>query len=251
MKLDFEYRSLDFIKLNEDSVSININNVWSNRGHTLNEGMISPDGRYFYLNIPKNSSSFVKKQLEGLGWIYSTLLDHPGATTIVVLRDPLDRWISGAVEYLFMYHLNAIDRVCEPFHYDFNPLYGEHLGLSLLFDRITFDDHTERQCVFLKDIPSLSSCIWLNSSDNFSYNFSKLLTSLGYENDVLSAPRVNASEGNERGTLGYKKKKFQEFLSDIVAKDPYKHYNINQWFWCDHQLLTRMRFYDGSRQLNK
>lgn len=247
MTSKFDFRSLDFIELNQDSISININNVWANRGHLINEGMISPDSKYFYLNLPKNSSSFVKKHLADLGWAYSVLTDHPSATTIVVLRDPLERWISGAVEYLFMYHLDSIDKICEPFNYDFSPLYGERLGLSLLFDRITFDDHTERQCMFLKDLTSLSQCIWLNADQDFNRNFSTLLSELGYPNNIVDAPKINYSGGQEPGTLEYKREKFQDFLRDVIAKDRHKQYNIRQWLWCDYQLMSQIKFYNAPR----
>lgn len=247
MKLDFEYRSLDFIEVSDDSVSVEFNNLWANRGHNIDSGMASPDGRYFYLNIPKNGSSFIKKILFDLGWSYKTLADYPNATTIVALREPTERWVSGAVEYLFMYHLPAIDKICEPFHYDFNPLYGEHLGLSLLFDKLTFDDHTERQCMFLKNIKSLSKCIWLKADHDFNRNFSVLLTELGYPNNIVDSPKINYSGGREPGTLEYKREKFQDFLRDVIAKDAYKQYNIRQWLWCDYQLMSQIKFYNAPR----
>src|SRR5574343_507008 len=118
MHLDFSYKDLDFISKSDDKIELNWNKVWSNRGHTLGEGMVSPDGQYFYLNIPKNSSSFVKKCLESVDWQYSNIRDYPDAKVIVALRDPESRWISGIFEYLLMYHINAFDTICEPFNYD-------------------------------------------------------------------------------------------------------------------------------------
>ena len=104
MHLDFTYNDGDFISLSSNKINLDWNRLWSNRGHTLGEGMISPDKKYFYLNIPKNSSSFIKKCLGSLGWSFDNIRSYPDAKIIVALRDPVKRWISGISEYLFMYH---------------------------------------------------------------------------------------------------------------------------------------------------
>lgn len=244
MNLDFNYQDLDFIQVRNDSIKIIENQLWANKGHTMNEGMVSPDKKYFYLNIPKNSSSFVKDQLILLGWEFSKFNDHPSSTPIIILRDPINRWISGITEYMFMYHLSTVDKICEPFNYDFYPLVGESLGLSLLFERMTFDDHTERQCVFLKDIPPFDKCIWVNMGSGFSDRLSSLLTELGYPNTIQSAKPINTSDGSNFGTVGYKKQAFKKFLEFIISKDLFKQYNLTQWFWCDTEVMNKVKFYE-------
>jgi hypothetical protein len=241
-------KRFDFITTTNNRINLDWDRIWSNRGHTLGEGMISPNKKHFYLNIPKNSSSFTKKCLESLNWTYANVSDFPEAKIIVCLRDPKERWISGIFEYLLMYHTNTLDSICEPFDYHYWPIAGEKLGISLLFDRLTFDDHTERQCVFLKDI-DLERCVWLYVDKRFSINFSQLLIRLGYLNTFNTAPKENAS-GEVGGTLGFKKKQFKEFFNYIITHDENKIKNINQWFWCDYELIEQVDFY-GTRQLNR
>lgn len=243
MKLNFSYKELDFITLNDNKVSLNWNKLWSNRGHTLGEGLISADKKTFFLNIPKNSSSTVKDGLLGLGWEFANVADYPDAKIIVALRDPIKRWASGIFEYLLMYNVITIDNICEPFNYDMWPLIGEKLGLSVIFDRITFDDHTERQCVFLHNI-DLNRCSWVMVDEHFNKNFSHLLTSMGYNNTFVDLESKNASTG-EYGTAGYKKERFKEFINYVIDKDKYKKYNLKMWFWCDYELIGKVKFYDA------
>jgi len=238
MHLDFNYKDFDFVKV-DDKVTLDWNKLWSNRGHTIGEGMLSPDRNYFYLNIPKNSSSSIKTALTSLGWTYAALNDAPNAHIIVVMRDPMDRWISGMVEFLMMYHQGIIDNVVEPNNYDFMPLLGDKLGMSLLFDRMTFDDHTERQAVFLQGI-NFSNCTWFMADKNFNDTFSIFLNSIGYANDFKDAKKENSSDDIDY----HKKRKLKEFITYVVARDNFKKYNVEQWLWCDYEIIKQAKFYE-------
>jgi len=239
MLLEFNYKDADYVSVSNNQINLDWNRVWSNRGHTLGEGMVSPDKRYFYLNIPKNSSSFIKKNLESINWSYANLNDFPDAKVIVALRDPIKRWVSGISEYLFMYHTNVIDNIADPFSYGFMPLLGDKLAMSLLFDRMTFDDHTERQCFFLRNI-DLNNCTWLFIDRDFNTNFANLLTELGYPNQFDQSPKENSIEDNPR------KRKLNEVIKFMIDQDEFKLYNLQQWFWCDQELIDKVKFY-GTR----
>lgn len=226
-----DYQSLDYVKIN-DSVTLNSNRVWLNKGHNLGEGMLSPDNKYFYLNIPKNASSNIKKALLDAGWGYASLSDWPETKILVVLNDPVERWIGGITQYLSIYHNDIIDNIIGDAEiYGYLPLTGEKLALSLIFDRLTFDDHTERQAIFLNDI-LLSRCIWVMIDENFNKNFTKLLNELGYtfdENLLINPVKTN---------------RLKDFINYIVTHDKFKRANIELWHWCDYKLINEMKFYD-------
>jgi len=243
MELNFSYKELDFITLTDSKVELNWNRIWANRGHSLGEGLISPDKKTFYLNIPKNSSSTVKAGLTDIDWQFASVYDYPDANIVVAWRDPIDRWASGIFEYLLMYNVNAVDSICEPFNYDLWPLLGEKLGMSIIFDRITFDDHTDRQCVFLRNI-DLNRCTWIKIDKEFNKNFSHLLASRGYTNNFADITAENVSQG-DYGTTGYQKKCFKEFIKYVIDNDQYKKYNLNKWFWCDFELMDKIKFYEA------
>ena len=234
----------DFIKIENNTIIVQNQDLWSNKGHTFGDGMFSPDKKYFYLSISKNSSSSIKNNLLNLGWEFSNIKYHPGIQIIVVLRDPIDRWICGIYEYLLMYHIDTIDLLCEPYNYNMWPLIGEKLGLSLLFDRITFDDHTERQCMFLQNV-KFDQCTWLLVNDNFSQNFEELLNNIGYVNTFTYSDKENSS-GGQKGTLGYKKNLFKNLFQYIIDNNTKHATRLKNWFWCDYKLINSVKFY-GSR----
>jgi len=73
-------------------------------------GWLSPDGKNFYVSIPKNASSFLGGWLTENGWrimnfkdlgTRHTITDTPKLENIVVvLRDPIERFISGFAQYI-------------------------------------------------------------------------------------------------------------------------------------------------------
>lgn len=234
MILDFEYKSLDYVHIVDGTVKLDWNRLWSNRGHQLGEGMVSPDEKWFYLNIPKNSSSSTKKTLSEVDWKFGDARDFPNSEKIIILRDPITRWISGMSEYLMMYHQDIVDGIVSPMEYDCLPILGEKLGLSLLFDRMTFDDHTERQAVFLNDIDTTDSH-WFLIDQNFNQKFIGFLHEIGYHHAVSYDENSSSRDSYEFR----KKRKLQDLLNYIIDNNQFYRYNLKEWFWPDYELIER------------
>ena len=70
------------------------------RGHNVGGGLISPDGNYFFLSIPKNASVFISSVLRQNDWRYSDLSVYTGHNVFCIVRDPVERWISGMATYI-------------------------------------------------------------------------------------------------------------------------------------------------------
>lgn len=72
-------------------------------------GMISANQLLFIVDIPKNASSFVSDWTQQHGWQVALAHnhDHRIAEMIVILRDPVDRWISGIAQYINGWILHA------------------------------------------------------------------------------------------------------------------------------------------------
>ena len=226
-----DYQPLDYVEINE-CVTINYERVWLNKGYRVGQGMLSPDHNYFYLNIPKNASSNIKKALLDAGWEFASIINWPEAKIIVVLNDPVKRWVAGITEYLSMYHTDVVDNIIMDVDiYGYLPLTGQHLALSLIFERMTFDDHTERQALFLNNI-LLSRCIWVLLDEDFNKNFTKLINEIGYtfdENLLINPVKTN---------------KLKEFINYVITCDTFKGENIKLWHWCDYKLLNEVKFYN-------
>lgn len=78
------------------------------RGFGHGSGMLSPDGQVFIINIPKNASSFVHDWAIYHGWRAVMCQNLQGvAEMIVLLRDPIERWVSGIAQYINTYILGV------------------------------------------------------------------------------------------------------------------------------------------------
>jgi hypothetical protein len=136
------------------------------RGYGYGSGLLSPDQSRFIVNIPKNASSYLLDWSNHHGWTSAEITnkDYPPTLKelIVVMRDPLDRWVSGISQYLTGYVLNVTGA------YDWNTgpgpddqqisadtFIGEYNQVveRLVFDNLSrFDDHVWPQCEFFQEL---------------------------------------------------------------------------------------------------
>lgn len=92
-------------------------------------GSGSTNGHYIYVPIPKNASSAHNGMLQGReGW--DRIFFHSELTTTpayVVVRDPVDRWYSGAAQYERRgKHPIGIEGMIEEVKNGGYPVYDEH-----------------------------------------------------------------------------------------------------------------------------
>lgn len=110
---------------------------FEHKGTVLGQALVSPCKRILVPTIPKNSSSWLKVWLrDENGWTLETGTHekYVNMEVLVALRDPVERWLSGAAEYLSLY---------------FDSTEVQNTGVArILEDVIAVDDHTECQCVF-------------------------------------------------------------------------------------------------------
>ena len=118
------------------------------RGHNVGGGLISPDKNFFFYSIPKNASVFVSSVLRQNDWQHSDLSVYDGPNVICILRDPVERWISGMATYISANILGE-NYGSEMFIDDYN-----ELTERFIFDNIVFDDHTAPQMEFVNLIPA-------------------------------------------------------------------------------------------------
>lgn len=139
------------------------------RGYGYGSGMLSPDCSQFIVSMPKNASSYLVDWASRHRWSSAMVGDscdwHLVKQTIVILRDPLDRWISGMAQYLNTYILHVAGPNGPIFNLhestvhdgtltadDFITQYNQ-LTERLIFDQISrFDDHTWPQVELFENI---------------------------------------------------------------------------------------------------
>lgn len=112
------------------------------RGFTYGGGRIDKNNQFFYLNIPKNASNYLDRLFAHSDWNIANLetIDIKKTRCIIVLRDPVERWLSAIVQY-------AMSTLGEHVGHKFVENYNA-VTEKLLFDQVIFDDHTMPQYYF-------------------------------------------------------------------------------------------------------
>jgi hypothetical protein len=235
---EYSSKELNRIKLDNHIFTT----LWDTKEFSIGDGFISPDKKYFIFKIAKNASTFLSQNLLLLNWEIANYKDYKESNvkTIVILREPISRWVSGISEYLYIYHYEAIKSIVDPLIFECFPLLGEKLGLSIILREIIFDDHTERQCSFLENV-NINETIWIKFDKDLNKNLSFLLDSIGIKNNLLNADRVNSKEKLNYDAL--LKKKLQELFTHIVSIEKFK-VHLEEKMWCDIELYNKVKFYN-------
>ena len=196
---------------------------YKNQGHVFGECMSKPDTDLMYINIPKNASSWTKPNLRDWGWeFYNYHTDNLNKHALVVLRDPVERWLSGIAEYMTLYHV------------DTDPT----AWFDLIFDRIAFDDHTESQVLFLQNI-NLDNCTFFLCNENFKSNFSDFLNKHNMPNSYDKYDNQHVSANSPE------RSRFKNIFAQALGNSKYKQ-QVEWYFEKDYKLINSVEFY-GSR----
>jgi len=196
-------------------------------------GMLSPNQDIFYLNIPKNASTFLTNILKENSWMHWNILDNNKSikSSFAFIRDPLDRWISGFATYATL-HLCSYGYGSDHFVEDFNDL-----TRKIIFDKIIFDDHTDYQVKYLTQIENYNPIF-------FRYNnklVQQINSFLGFDLNTTVKVENNISENNydTNQISKYIKKQLIEF-PDLKAK-------IIDCYKIDYDFINSVEFYNDPR----
>ena len=189
---------------------------WAHLGHRLGECWVDEVNDKTYIHVPKNASSFVKGVLIGSGgfWHHSESLVN-SSENLIMLRDPIDRWCSGIAQYLYNNKLNISD--------------------DEVFDKITFDDHTDLQTYFLQGVNLLTSTFIL-VSENLRVNINDWISERGYRTNVDIAIEYNASSEDDRSTI-------KDYYIKLLDQNPELVLKLQQHFEEDYKLIGKVKFY--------
>lgn len=198
-------------------------NEWQHKGHVMGQCMSRPDVDLMYINIPKNASSWTKPNLLDWGWeFYNYHTDGLDKQAMVVLRDPVDRWLSGIAEYLTLYHP------------EFNV--QSHETVELVFDRIAFDDHTDKQVKFLDGLDT-DRCTFFWCDSNYRQKFSKFISTYYGNNSYSKYEYQHVSENSPERT------KFKQIFKRELENSKYLE-KVKEYFKQDYELIEKVSFYD-------
>jgi hypothetical protein len=136
------------------------------RDFEFGSGIVNRRHTRFIVNIPKNASSFMHDWGKQQGWNAVSLgeatREWPLQEVVVIMRDPVERWISGFAQYASSWILNAtrfFDSDQGPSPEDRRQSAEEFiesyswLAERLIFDNLeVLDDHVSPQCSYFESL---------------------------------------------------------------------------------------------------
>jgi len=209
-------------------------------------GFLSPNNQYFYVNISKNASSYMANILPRQGWTaarhgYDNCDYSAVEKVLVILRDPIDRWVSGVSQYLITKILNYIGPNTYIDTNNINNIEHEPISASAfiisyssLIERFIFDnldlldDHVWRQNDFfiniLPDVPR--HYVLLNK------NFEQQLSGFGIKN--FTDADWNSSDVNPD------KRILKKFFRDRINSNQFLLDKIRNTYNKDYQIINNV-----------
>lgn len=193
---------------------------WDYLGHSIGECWVHNVRPMAYVNIPKNASTFIKSCLGAIAPHYSWILHKQLVACdlyLIALREPIKRWISGMSQ--FKINNPSIELT------------------DTIFDQITFDDHTDKQVNFLKDI-DLNKCVFFKVDETLRGTISKWVKEqdflIGDTIDKMPAYNVSTDIMSE----------YSAQIIKLIENNPQNMLKLKQYFADDYALYNSVKFYD-------
>lgn len=218
--------------MDQHTLTYAFRNYWAHKGGKFGRCHSHPDANFFWVNIPKNASSWTQTFLaHELLWCEHDYYgqDLRSKKSLVCLRDPVDRWVSGITEFFSLYH-PRVDL-------------GQMTDLTqwLLADRIVFDDHTEKQSYFLDGI-DLKNSIFFCCNDHYREDFLGFFIEGGHiPRDYVVPECVDAFCHHHKTDSA--KKQVYNFFKELVINDSDFRNSIQRYYKADYDLFENIDFY--------
>lgn len=224
-----------------------INPALKDRGYGEFSGLLSPSKTKFIINIPKNASSYVHDWAQQYGWSTTSLINDDWNTVnqiTVILRDPVERWISGMAQYLKTYVLCPVGKNGPIYpdspwatHVENNALSAQQFidlyNMSterLIFDNVyRFDDHVWPQYAFFQNLRPYAERKYFMLDKNFDKNFAPYI---GGPAD----PNADLNQGSADTDI----KILQTFLKNLLDSRPNLHNRVKDAYKEDYALIEQV-----------
>lgn len=211
------------------------------RGFEQGSGMLSPDHRQFILNIPKNASSYLCDWTFRNGWRAQHANDWDDSINelILVLRDPLERWISGLSQYLSTQVLNVTgvyDTQVGPGPYEqrFDAQVFQN-GYNQIVERLIFDN-LERLDDHVWPQNEIISGVLPGIQRRYFYLDLEFDNKIGSYLDLKRWPDLDRNSGLEDPD----KSQLQSFFSTLLQTRPDLHQRVCQRYKADYDLIAEV-----------
>jgi hypothetical protein len=208
-------------------------------GYVQGGGIRSPDKKHFFLGIPKNASTYLSNTLLANNWHHHILGDDSDKIThaVVVLKDPMDRWISGVGTYISSWILGP-GYGSEHFINDYNSL-----AERFLFETLILDDHTSSQVTYIEQLAQLLPGIPVTYFKLTPHVITDISACIDQPLNI-SAVDSNVSENHYDQTV------IIDFIKNRLLEDFTLKAKVVARFREDYDFINQTQFYYEPRQFN-
>lgn len=189
---------------------------------------------YVYVPIPKCASTWMKHKFGKHRGNFEREHPDPNARYVVVLRDPIDRWISGLAQ---VHHGNPMDWY----------LHYRNIGWDQIMNTVVFDNHTEPQYSYIQNI-DFDRTTWFK----FGNGLERAVTDWAQDRfDLRPLPtdpsddQVNAMQDKpalEPGRTLSGAEMLQE-IKTTITRNPQYIERLREFYHKDFQLYESVSFY--------
>ena len=187
----------------------------------------------------KNASTFLKENLVKQEWVmlHNSVrrVKRETTNTIVILRDPIDRWFTGIAQHI----------TTNLFGKDFGSSHfldqANDLTNRLIVDQVAFDDHTEQQTWFIEEFGQyLIQPVYFYCDQHLNKNLDHWFESKGLDYQLSNQAHVNVSQNN------YDNKNLVDYFKNIVYNNTMYEIHLAEYYQQDYDLISTVQFYrDG------
>ena len=188
-----------------------------------NRGWLSPDGKIYYLRIPKNASSFMSGEFDSMGWSDISKDNHLRYESgICILRDPWKRWLSGITQFFHDQEI-SLERMSSCWD----------LLRQILYNQPFQDAHTAPQVAYLHghDLERFQFVMMSEHSISVGERIYTLLSSRGYDNEMYKHDRQNVTSDDTN------RSKIMGCLLDKIKEDDALITRVRDYYSSDYNLI--------------
>lgn len=194
-------------------------------------------GQHFYVPVPKSASTWCK-QIWTLGQPFDFLAGEHDLDAVVILRDPIERWVAGFAQCQVGNHPSVDD-------------HWERLGWDWVFDTVVFDNHTEPQVSFLAGI-EVDRTTWFRMDDYLEDHMLWWMQDhMGVDRSAVKTDRYRSQDQAapvfDDGAVGRSQTEIAAMAKHALASIPGASDRIRDFYKEDFDLYHTVEYYRGDR----
>jgi len=206
---------------------------YDNNEYTLGTCYAQDNFSFMWIPIEKNASKVIRSALAPNGFNEYNFhkLKKYNVPSVIVLRDPIERWISGLVEYLLLVYLDTTQSL--------NNMTRHNITPDIVFEQIAFDSHTFPQSWFLEGLGIQRDFIWFDAREKsqFVETVSKYFAQKGIVNSWQYEDFLDPDKDIVQ------KQQLTQQYTDLLQNNPDLLQKVKNFYAQDYELINSIEFY--------